>query len=175
MGGDLGGLRDGPSKFEAEDGPCIRHPNIWRSSVTGCVSKYELSKKRCHEGSFLWNRGVFRQERGLICYILDFRQQREAKTNKIRSITKKRRWNEFFFLKKAILKFLSAKLFSVAPTTRRQVSAYGIWQGFGLLKLDAIFWRGSQFIRCCRRSLRCHQRPIKSSCHSIGSIHVKGL
>src|SRR6218665_2481416 len=39
-------------KFEVGDGPCIRPPNIWRSSVTGCVCKYELSKKRCNQGIF---------------------------------------------------------------------------------------------------------------------------
>ena len=34
-----------PKKFEVGDGPCIRPPNIFRSSVVGCVRKYELSKK----------------------------------------------------------------------------------------------------------------------------------
>jgi len=28
MGGDLGSLGDGPPKFEVEDGPCLRSPNI---------------------------------------------------------------------------------------------------------------------------------------------------
>ena len=37
---------DGPQKnFRWEDGPCIRPPNIWRSSVIGSVAKYEKAKK----------------------------------------------------------------------------------------------------------------------------------
>src|SRR6218665_2073776 len=34
-----------PPKFEVGDGPCIRLPNILRSSVVGCARKYEQSKK----------------------------------------------------------------------------------------------------------------------------------
>ena len=37
---------DGPKKFEVGDGPCIRPPNILRSSVAGCARKYEKSKKK---------------------------------------------------------------------------------------------------------------------------------
>ena len=44
-GGDLGGLGDGPPKICGGGGPCIRPPNILRSSVVGCVRKYEQSKK----------------------------------------------------------------------------------------------------------------------------------
>ena len=36
-GGNLGGLGDGSPKFEVGDGPCIRPPNILRSSVVGCA------------------------------------------------------------------------------------------------------------------------------------------
>ena len=43
MGGDLGGTV--PLKFEVGDGPCIRPPNISRSSVMGCAGKYEVLKK----------------------------------------------------------------------------------------------------------------------------------
>ena len=40
MGGDLRGERgNGPPKFEVGDSPCIRPPNISRSSVIGCVAK----------------------------------------------------------------------------------------------------------------------------------------
>ena len=46
-GGDLGRLGEGPAKFEVGDGPCIRPPNILRSSVVGCGRKYEQSKERC--------------------------------------------------------------------------------------------------------------------------------
>jgi len=56
MGGDLhvGGTGAGrfPPKFEVEDGPCICTPNIWRSSVIGCVRKYGLGKKRCNQRLF---------------------------------------------------------------------------------------------------------------------------
>jgi len=48
--GDWG---DGPPKFEVGDGPCIRPPNILRSSVVGCARKYEKSKK----GVFLVRKG----------------------------------------------------------------------------------------------------------------------
>ena len=42
MGRDLGGTGgDGPPKFEMGDGPWIRPQNISRSSVIGCVGKYE--------------------------------------------------------------------------------------------------------------------------------------
>jgi len=69
MGGDLWGLGDGPPKFEVGYGPCIRSPNISLSSVIGCVTKYELTKKRCHEGLFCSEVEVFRQEKGHILYI----------------------------------------------------------------------------------------------------------
>ena len=35
-----------PPKFEVGDGPCIRPPNILRSSVVGCARKYEQSLKK---------------------------------------------------------------------------------------------------------------------------------
>jgi len=40
MGRDLGGLS--PKIWGGGNRPCIRPPNIWRSSVTGCMWKYEL-------------------------------------------------------------------------------------------------------------------------------------
>ena len=45
-GGNLGGLggRSLP-KFEVEDGPGIRPPNILGSTVIGCEAKYELTNK----------------------------------------------------------------------------------------------------------------------------------
>ena len=49
--GDWG---DGPPKFEG-DGPCIRPPNILRSSVVRCARKYEQSKERsfcCEERAY---------------------------------------------------------------------------------------------------------------------------
>src|SRR6218665_1415105 len=52
-----------PPKFEVGDGPCIRPPNISRSSVIGCVLKYERGKKRCHEIIFCSEIEVFRKEK----------------------------------------------------------------------------------------------------------------
>ena len=46
MGGDLGELGGrSPKKYEMGDCPYIRPSNILRSSVVGCVRKYELSKR----------------------------------------------------------------------------------------------------------------------------------
>jgi len=42
-----------PKKIEVGDGPCIRPPNIWRSSVIGCVAKHELTKKGVMKECFL--------------------------------------------------------------------------------------------------------------------------
>jgi len=53
MGGDLGGLRGWTPKFEVGGGPCIRPPNILRSSVVGCARKYEESKKGVVKEFFL--------------------------------------------------------------------------------------------------------------------------
>src|SRR6218665_346665 len=36
-----------PPKLRLGEGPCIRPPNILRSSVVGCARKYEKSKKKC--------------------------------------------------------------------------------------------------------------------------------
>ena len=41
-----GKLGDGPPKFEVGDSPCIRPPNILRSSVVGCARKYTKRVKR---------------------------------------------------------------------------------------------------------------------------------
>jgi len=57
MDEDLGGWgrRDwgGPQKFEVENAPCIRPPNISRTSVIGCEAKYELTKK-VFRRNFFW-------------------------------------------------------------------------------------------------------------------------
>jgi len=69
MGGDLGGLGGmvpPKNKLRWGDGQCIRPPNIFRSSVIGCVWKYELSKTWCHEGIFYSETEVFRKEKGHI-------------------------------------------------------------------------------------------------------------
>jgi len=51
MGGDLGGTV--PLKCEVGDGPCIRPPNILRSTVIGCEGNYELTKKSVKEDFFV--------------------------------------------------------------------------------------------------------------------------
>ena len=50
-GGDLGGTV--PQSLRWGDGPCIRPPNILRSSVVGCARKYEQSKKSVIKELFL--------------------------------------------------------------------------------------------------------------------------
>ena len=65
LGGDLGGTGGTPPKFEVGDGPCIRPPNILRSTIMGSEAKYELTKKRCQGGIFLSEIEVFGQEKGV--------------------------------------------------------------------------------------------------------------
>src|SRR6218665_2215924 len=72
MGRDLGGLGDGPPKFEVGGRPM--HPSpIFREVVLSdaCESTkyYELSKKGCHEGIFCSEIEVFHKEKDNICYI----------------------------------------------------------------------------------------------------------
>src|SRR6218665_2950885 len=121
-GGNLGGWGTVPPKFEVGDGPCIRPSNILRSSVVGCVRKYEKSK-----------RDVFLVRKGL-CTIsnkVKIRKIREKrwKIRKTWSMTKRKKGHQKFLPRK--WKFYpkktsswSAKNFSV-PQTRRQVSATG--------------------------------------------------
>ena len=75
MGGDLAGPggTGSPPKFEMGDGPCIRPPNIWRSSVIGCVQKYELSKKNVSSRIYLSEIEVFLVKKGsyiIRCYVI---------------------------------------------------------------------------------------------------------
>jgi len=58
---------DGPPKFEVGDSLCIRPPNISRSSVIGCVRKYELSKKSV---IFFRNRGFSSRKGPYMPYII---------------------------------------------------------------------------------------------------------
>jgi len=66
MGGDLGGTGGRSPKIWGGDGPCIRPSNILRSTVIGCVEKYELTKKRCQGGIFLSEIEVFGQEKKVV-------------------------------------------------------------------------------------------------------------
>src|SRR6218665_2742803 len=75
-------------------------PDILRSSVIGCVSKYEVTKKRCREGMFCSERD-FSARKGS-CYIISDLQQRQAKLKKvIRNFRRKKShskiWSEKFF------------------------------------------------------------------------------
>jgi len=47
------GLEDGPPNNLRWGQPMHPSPNIWRSSVIGSVTKYELTKKRCQGGNFV--------------------------------------------------------------------------------------------------------------------------
>ena len=82
MGGDLGGLGAVLPKFEVGDGPCIRPSNISWSSVIGCVWKYELSKKSCHEGIFCSGIEVFRKKAICVIYykISDSKKRQKRNT-----------------------------------------------------------------------------------------------
>jgi len=80
----LEGLGTALPKFEVGDGPCIRLPNILRSTVIGCEANYELTKKGLKEEFFCSEIKVFGQEKGhirviYVIYQSDFRQQRQTK------------------------------------------------------------------------------------------------
>src|SRR6218665_3950939 len=90
MGGDLEGTGERSPKFEVGNGPCIRPPNIFRSSVTASVAKYELTKKRCQRGNVCSEIEVFIKKR-VIYVIYEISDSRDRqKTDKIWSMTKKR-------------------------------------------------------------------------------------
>jgi len=64
--GELG--RRSPQHLRWGDGPCIRPPNIWRSTVIIDEAKYVLSEKRCQGGIRCSEVEVFGQEKGHISY-----------------------------------------------------------------------------------------------------------
>ena len=78
MGADTG--RTVPRKFEVGDGPCIRPPNILRSTVIGCDAKYELTKKVSRRNFVFWNRS----RKG--SYMLYIRFQ-TVETEKVRKVS----------------------------------------------------------------------------------------
>jgi len=82
------------------DGPCIRPPNIWRSSVIGSMAKYKQTKKGGKEEIYFWNRRFSSRKGSYLLYIRCVRQQRQAKGRSI---------------KKVIRKFGLRKLFPPAP------------------------------------------------------------
>ena len=70
MGGDLGGTGGTVlPKVEVGGRPMHPPPNILRSSVIGCVAKYELAKKRCNGVIICSEIEVFREEKGHMLYI----------------------------------------------------------------------------------------------------------
>src|SRR6218665_430241 len=91
-GGDLGGLGDGPPKFEVGEGPCIRSP----SSAVGCARKYEQSKKRCRQGIVFGNSGFSCEERVIMKFnTVKIRRiwKKKGKIRKTWSMTKKSHQN----------------------------------------------------------------------------------
>src|SRR6218665_3606548 len=66
-----------------EDGQCIRPPKFGEVVLLqyGCVAKYEMTKKRCHEGMFCSEIEVLRQEKGHIIWmhIIGFTVKKQAK------------------------------------------------------------------------------------------------
>jgi len=67
--GGTGGWSLVPPKFEVGDGPCIRPPNILRSTVIGSGAKYKVTEKRRQGGIFLSEIEVFGKEKGVIYVI----------------------------------------------------------------------------------------------------------
>ena len=103
--------------YEVGDGPCIRSPNISRSSVIGCVSKHELIKKGVMEEFLLfWNRGFY-QEKGVIYVVYRISDSRDRqKTDKIQKSHQKLlalKWKCFY--KKGHSKRPSPKLGAKSP------------------------------------------------------------
>jgi len=85
--------KDSPPKtLRWGDGPCIRPPNILRSSVAGCARKYEQSKKRCHQGIMFWNRAFSREER----VIYDISQSKDMGNLKKHGRWLKKRHHKFW-------------------------------------------------------------------------------
>ena len=71
VGGDLGGLGEGPPQNLRSGGrPMYPPPNISRSSVIGCVWKYELSKKKCDDGIFCSEIEIFLVKKGPFNYVI---------------------------------------------------------------------------------------------------------
>jgi len=70
MGGDLGELGDGPpKKLRWGTAHVFIPPNISRSSVIGCVAKYELTKKGVMEEFIVLKYRIFVKKRVIIGYI----------------------------------------------------------------------------------------------------------
>ena len=73
----MGGLGDGPPKFEVGQ-PMHPSPQYFEKySVIGCEAKYKLTKKVSRRNIFLSEIEAFGQEKkkrgGHICYVSDFR------------------------------------------------------------------------------------------------------
>ena len=113
MGGNLGGLggRSPPKKIEVGDGPCIRSPNILRSTVMGCKAEYEMTKKRCQGAIFLSEIEVFGQEKGVIYVIYQISDKIESEKGRQKFWAVK--W--IFSLKQVIRKFPSPKVGARSP------------------------------------------------------------
>ena len=83
-GGDLGG--DG-LQIWGGDIPCIRPPNILRSTVIGCEAKYELTKKSLKEEFFVLKSWFLVKKRVIyVMYQISDSRDRQ-KTDRLESIT----------------------------------------------------------------------------------------
>ena len=80
-GVDLGGRGTVSLKTEVGDGPCIRPPNILRSTVIGCT--YDLTKQNISRRRLLVKKRVIH-----VIYQISYSRDRQ-KTGKIETMTKK--------------------------------------------------------------------------------------
>src|SRR6218665_187061 len=71
--GGTGGWSLVPPKFEVGDGPCIRPPNILRSTVIGSGAKYKVTEKGVKEEYFCLKSRFLVKKRG--SYMLYIRFQ----------------------------------------------------------------------------------------------------
>jgi len=109
-----------PQNLRWGDGPCIRPPNILRSSVVGCAREHEQSRKRCYEGIIFWNRGFPREERVIndISQGKDMENLRKYRENLKKPWLKKgRAWKRKRFPKKPHSEILVCEIFSVPPNS----------------------------------------------------------
>src|SRR6218665_626574 len=106
--GDWG---DGSPKFEVGGRPVHPSPNILRSSVIGCVRKYEVSKKRCHKGIVSFMKGMQKYRFMLYFTFETVSKDREKRSSELFGV------KMLFFPKKVIDKFWSAKFFSVSSNS----------------------------------------------------------
>ena len=150
LGGDGG--RSLPKNLRWGDGPCIRSPNILRSSVVGLARKHEQSKKIGIVKEFF---------SGIVFFLVKKGSYTTFYTVKIRGILKKRinirktwwlkkkghqkfwAWKWAFFSEKKSFRNFRPRKFFPSPQTRRQVSATGF--SYLSFRIWNKFWRRTLF------------------------------